>query len=237
MSMDILYDPAPLPVADRMLLVMLPGANTRPQDLVAHGFVRALRERALPIDVVVPDAHLDYYLDGSLSRHLRRDILATTSGKNYRRTWLMGISLGGMGALLHARAHPETIMGIILLAPYLGATGTIAEVVRAGGLARWNACPLTIDDDRRLLTWLKSFPSAVTALPRLYLGYGREDRFVAASQLLAERLPAAQVVTVPGGHDWATWRCLWQTLLDQGVLADASATTTPHARPSTPCSH
>jgi hypothetical protein len=37
--------------------------------------------------------------------------------------------------------------------------------------------------------------------------------------MLAERLPAAQVVTIPGGHDWATWIHLWQHLLDQDLFS------------------
>ena len=35
------------------------------------------------------------------------------------------------------------------------------------------------------------------------------------------RLPATQVRTAPGGHDWPAWRALWQSWLDQGLLAGA----------------
>jgi len=280
MIMQALYDPAPEPDTSRILLVMLPGANGRPQDLVQWGFVQALRERNLPIDVVAVDAHLGYYLERSLSSHLTHDIIAPARARNYQRIWLMGISLGGMGSLLYARDHPADIEGVILLAPFLGARGTIAEVVRAGGLAHWQPGAIKPDDDERLLlAWIKACQPAVAALPtigssdfrvgdmrqkmsmgvsqkvpsplvgkgqgegdrstihphphphpspiegercflpKVYLGYGTDDRFAAASQLLAERLPAAQVVTLPGGHDWATWICLWQHLLDQDMFS------------------
>src|SRR5258705_295930 len=63
--MDAIYDLAPGPTGD-VLLVMLPGAMHKPQDLIANGFVAALRERALPISVVIPDAHPGYYLDRDL---------------------------------------------------------------------------------------------------------------------------------------------------------------------------
>lgn len=219
MNMQAIHDPAPRQGADRILLVMLPGAKARARDLVHHGFVQALRERGLPIDVAAADAHLGYYLERSLSRHLTHDIIAPARARNYRRIWLMGISLGGMGALIYARDHPADIEGVILLAPFLGVRGTIAEVVGAGGLARWQPGALAADDDeRRLLAWIKAYQPAA-ALPGIYLGYGTDDRFAAAAGMLAERLPAARVVTVSGGHDWATWMRLWQHLLDQDLFS------------------
>ena len=218
--MDAIYDLAPEPGTDRIMLVMLPGAKARPQDLVRCGFVRALRERSLPIDVVVVGAHLGYYLGRSLGKHLRHDIIAPARARNYQRIWLMGISLGGMGSLIYTREHAADIEGVILLAPFLGARGTIAEVVHAGGLARWQPSAIEPDDDeRRLLAWIKACQPAGVALPKIYLGYGTHDRFAAASRILAERLPAAKVVTVPGGHDWATWLCLWQHFLDQELFS------------------
>lgn len=222
MSMDVIYDRAPSHSADRIMLVMLPGAKARPQDLVAHGFVRALRERDLAVDVVAVDAHLGYYLDGSFSARLRDDVIAPALAGNCRRIWLMGISLGGMGSLTYAHEHPAQIEGVILLAPFLGLRGTIAEVVSAGGLAHWHPGTLKADDDERhLLAWVKTFnPAAAAASPAIYLGYGTEDRFAAASRLLAARLPVSRVTTGVGGHDWPTWLDLWQRLLDQGLFSD-----------------
>jgi pimeloyl-ACP methyl ester carboxylesterase len=219
MSMEAIYDLAPEAGSNRIMLVMLPSAKARPQDLVQYGFVRALRERGLRVDVVAVEAHLGYYLERNLSEHLAHDIIAPARARDYQRIWLMGISLGSMGALIYTSEHPADIEGVILLAPFLGARGTIAEVVRAGGLARWEPSAIKPDDDeRRLLAWIKAYQPAASALPRIYLGYGTEDRFAAASKMLAELLPAAQVVTVPGGHEWATWICLWQQLLDQDLF-------------------
>jgi pimeloyl-ACP methyl ester carboxylesterase len=206
------------------MLVMLPSAKARPQDLVEHGVVRAMRERSLPVDVVAVEAHLGYYLDGSFSKQLKDKVIAPARARNYQRIWLMGISLGGMGALIYASEHPAEIEGVVVLAPFLGARGTIAEVVRAGGLARWQPGAMKTDDDeRRLLAWIKAYQPAA-ALPGIYLGYGTADRFAAASKLLEERLPATQVVSVAGDHDWATWLRLWQDLLDQDVFSSAGKT-------------
>ncbi len=223
MTMDAVYDAAPQSAADRILLVMLPCAKGSPQDMVDYGFVQALRERSLPIDVVAVDTHLGYYLERSLIRQLTHDIIAPARARGYRRIWLMGISLGGMGALMYASEYPADIEGVILLAPYLGVSGTIAEVVGAGGLARWQSGVIKEDDDeRRLLAWIKTCPFAMEASPKIYLGCGAEDRFVVTSQLLAERLPAARKISIPGGHDWATWAGLWRHLLDQNMFFDAA---------------
>ena len=218
--MDAIYDLAPQRNAARVMLVMLPGVKDRPQDLVEHGFIRAVRERAVPVDVVAVDAHLGYYLERSLIERLSADIIAPARAKGYVRIWFMGISLGAMGALIYARAHANEIEGMVVLAPFLGVQGTIAEIERAGGFSQWQPGAIEPDDDERLLlAWLKAYQADNPAMPKLYLGYGVDDRFAPASKLLAQRLPATQVATTRGGHDWATWIDLWRHLLDQDVLA------------------
>jgi pimeloyl-ACP methyl ester carboxylesterase len=224
MSIAALYEPAPRSGAGRILLIMLPGAKVQPQELLQHGFVRELRARNLPVDVVVVEAHLGHYLDRSLNGHLTADIITPARARNYRRIWLMGISLGGMGALSYAREHPAGIDGVVLLAPFLATRGVMAEVTRAGGWAGWQPGELHAgDDERALLAWLKAYRPATPGLPQLRLGYGTGDRFVAASELLAERLPPADVVAIAGGHDWTTWINLWQRLLDRGLFGSGSA--------------
>jgi hypothetical protein len=118
-----------------------------------------------------------------------------------------------MGALLYDRAHPGTIEGIILLSPYLGPRGMIDEVEAAGGLANWGAEP---DEDRApdglFLRWLAASCQDIAA-PKIYLGYGRQDRFVRAHEMLARALPADRVTAMDGGHDWQTWEILWREML------------------------
>jgi hypothetical protein len=48
----------------------------------------------------------------------------------------------------------------------------------------------------------------------LYLGFGDQDRFVAAHELLAAALPADAVDVIAGGHEWPTWVGLWENFLD-----------------------
>jgi|SRR6185503_9257125 len=218
--MNAIRDLAPVQGAERVALVMLPGARDRAQDLVEHGFVHALRQRRLAVDVVVADANFDHYLEHSVVAQLEQDIIAPLRNGGLSRIWLMGISLGGTGALSYAREHSGAIEGVILLAPYLGTRGLIAEITRAGGLQQWQPGTITPEDDeRRLLAWLRHCRAGDPGLPRICLGFGTDDRYAPASTMLARQLPDSQIVTVPGGHDWATWLKLWEHWLDRGVFS------------------
>ena len=208
---------------DRTLLVMLPGAGEVPEGFARHGFVQALRERELTVDAIMVDAHLDYYLERSITSRLTSDVILPALADCYAQIWLMGISLGGMGALMCARNQPAAIDGVILLAPYLANRGMIAEIVRGGGLDAWRPAPVAQqDDEQALLAWIKAFPCAEEAPPAIYLAYGTADRFAGASELLAQRLPAGRVVAVPGDHDWETWGRAWRCILDLGLFSGGS---------------
>lgn len=218
--MNVIHDPAPGPAAERIALVMLPGAGDRAPDLVEQGFVRALRDRRLPIDVAVADARSDYYLEQSIVSRLEQDVIGPVRAQGYARIWLMGISLGGLGALSYAREHGAAVEGLVLLAPFLATRGLIAEITRAGGLRAWEPQTLAAaDPERALLEWLRDYRADDPALPRIRLGYGSEDRYAPASTLLAGVLPPRQITRIPGGHDWGTWLKLWERVLDDGVFS------------------
>ena len=218
--MRAIHDVAPGQDAERILLVMLPAAKARPEDLLEQGFVAAIRERGLPLDVAVVDAHADYYLERRVGERLAVDVvtpLRTNGG--YRRIWLMGMSLGGMGCIAYAHKHAAEVEGMILLAPFLGARGLIAQILHAGGLARWQPGALEPDDEELgLLLWLKHYRADDPQLPAIHLGCGSHDRYAPASALLAQQLPAERVVSVPGKHDWQTWIRLWRALLAKNLF-------------------
>ena len=44
-------------------------------------------------------------------------------------------------------------------------------------------------------------------------GYGENDQFASANRLLAPVLPRERVFTTGGGHDWRTWRRLWEMFI------------------------
>ena len=241
-AMELLHDDSACAAQAPVLLVLLPGANMTATELVDEGFVQAVRQRRLAVDVLVVGAGLEYVYDGSLITRLHDDVLAPYRARGYSRIWLAGISLGGFAAMAYALRHPGTIEGIVALAPYLGRRPLVQEVAAAGGAAAWlqqaSAVPRADDVDQQLWRWLaRRTPAAQTAAgtaaqaatqpaagsPRLVLGYGTEDRFAEGHRVLAQSLPAADVLTAPGGHTWAPWRQLWATWLDRGVLPTACA--------------
>lgn len=214
------------------LAILLPGAYDTPDDFLREGFVIAVRERQLPVDLQLVDAHLGYYGDRSVIDRLRQDVVLPARQAGYRRIWLVGISLGGFGALAYAMDHSSEVDGLFLLAPYLGTRGIQKEIAASGDLLRWQpGAAATDEDERRLWLWLAQRATGSTAAqPPMWQGYGRDDRFAPAHRLLATALPAAHSQELPGGHDWTVWRALWDAFLDRGIIAAATAGT-PTAPP------
>ncbi len=156
---------------------------------------------------------MEAYLDGSIVRRLHDEAIAPIRAGG-AQVWLAGISLGGLGALLYGKAHPDAVAGILLLSPFIGTRGAVAQVIRAGGFDAWQPSEgEAATREHRLLQWLKAYRSDDPAWPDIYLGYGENDRFAASYRLLADILPAERVVTAAGGHDWETWTVLWDRLL------------------------
>jgi len=93
----------------------------------------------------------------------------------------------------------------------------IEEIMQAPGLKAWQPGELAETDvERRIWRYIKN--RRTDAVP-LYLGFGREDRFSSALQLLAGILPAESVEVMEGGHDWRTWAMLWERFLDSRFFA------------------
>ncbi len=169
------------------LMVFLPGIGDVLEDFERNGFVQALRDSARPADMVVADVHFGYYVRRSVLERLRVDVIEPARSCGYATIFLVGISLGGLGALLYAMEHPVDVQGLMLLAPYLGDSSLVKEIEDAGGLKLWDAGDVNVDD----------------------------DPFAPGNTLLGDILPEHRVFTVRGGHDWQTWERLWQMFLAQ----------------------
>jgi alpha-beta hydrolase superfamily lysophospholipase len=212
-GIKLVFHPSPHHRNKPALLILLPGFDINADEFGTHGLVAALHDGEDAVDLVIAEPNLDFYLDGTITRRLVAAIGEQTR-RPYRGVWLGGISLGCFGALLAASESPQAIDGMVLLAPFLGIPGLIAEVERAGGLATWQPGVIaTNDDERRVLAWLKTHLREGRRRPLLHVGYGRSDRFAGAALLLAAGLPPHQIHAVEGRHDWATWAELWRRML------------------------
>jgi pimeloyl-ACP methyl ester carboxylesterase len=201
-----------------IVLAMVPGMGMQAGDFDTQGLNGAVAERGWPVAIATVDPGPDAYLDGSVETRLLDGIADARRATGATRVWLAGISLGCQGILRCVRVRPDLAEGLILLTPYLGSTGLIAEIVRTGGLRRWSIANAgRPEPERALLCWLATTP--LTGLLPIFVGRALGDRFAATATMLEELLHPDQISSVPGAHDWASWRLLWGLILDQNPLA------------------
>jgi pimeloyl-ACP methyl ester carboxylesterase len=199
-------------------VVFLPAAYTGPEDFVRAGFVSAVRERDLPLDLVFAELNLQHLTDRTLLRRLRHELILPARALGCRRIWLCGISLGGFIGLAYAERYTSEIDGLCLLAPYLGNHMIVGEIERANGVASWQPGePGPDDDERRVWRFIQSRVEHSIAIR---LGYGLEDRFANSHRLMAAALGPQDVRVVPGGHEWSVWSQLWAEFLDNQLIHD-----------------
>jgi pimeloyl-ACP methyl ester carboxylesterase len=195
------------------LLVFLPGIGDMAEDYEQHGFIGTILSQDIDTDMMVADLHFGYYLRRSVVERLREDIIHPARVAGYKQIDLVGTSLGGLGSLLYAMEHTGEISHLYLLAPYLGNAAIIGAISRAGGVNSWQAGDVQAGDfQRRLWRWIKNL-SADACVPQIHLGFGAQDPFAPANRLLAQVLAPHRVCTIPGRHDWRTWRELWNGMV------------------------
>ena len=206
--------------ATRVLL--LPAAYTTPDDFLREGFVKAARDRALPVDLVFVELKVQHLTDRTILRRLRHEVVLPARALGCRSIWLGGISIGGFVALAYAERYPEEIDGLCLLAPYLGNHIVTGEIERANGVHEWTPGELAADDDeRRIWRFIKEHRARPSPL---HLGFGRDDRFADSHRMMASALAPECVDVVPGGHEWPVWRQLWGNFLDARLSANTATT-------------
>jgi pimeloyl-ACP methyl ester carboxylesterase len=205
------------------LFIFLPGRWNRAASFEEEGFVAAVRHAGLHVDMMAAEAHMGYYLGHTFPERLHEDVIVPAKNRGYEQVWLIGVSLGGLGALWYDGKYPGELAGMVLLAPYLGEPGTYMEVFRSGGLVKWDPPPLAEDDyQRKIWLSLKTLETFEKSFARIYLGYGLQDKFAVPDGMFAEVLPKEQVFTIEGGHDWPTWKSLWEEILKKLVQAQKS---------------
>jgi hypothetical protein len=195
-------------------IVLLPGAYHELGDFVGAGFDAALCDRGLSAELILAAPELAHLGDRGWIARLQAEVIGPAREHGGGALWLGGISLGGFMALRFAADGQHGIDGLCLLAPYLGSRIVAAEVAAHDSLESWRPAALAEDDDdRRIWRFVQRLGSP--AAPRVFLGYGSEDRFADTQQLLARALPAESTRVIAGGHDWPVWRALWEDFLDQ----------------------
>ena len=204
----------------KSMLIFLRGRGGSHEDFASEGLINDIIIRKLPFDVAAPNAHFGYYIGRTLIPRLKNDVIEPARAKGYERFWLVGFSMGGLGALLYTRQYPEDVAGVCVISPFLGDVNIIREIRDAGGVRQWDPGEYDPDNDwqRMFWHWLKQQAEGEHPLPRLYLGYGAEDSFATANGLLGDLLPPDHVFTTSGGHTPKTMKKLWHIFLKKDVL-------------------
>jgi len=200
---------------DRVLVLLLPPISGKGLQYETNGFIEAVREKGFEADLKILDVNPVLYFRGRIIELVKTELVDPAKASGYEKIILVGTSLGGHGALLYITQHPQDVDGVVVLAPFLGGGRVVEEIEKAGGLEKWEDCPV-LEWDYPCNMWklLKACVSDPRNQSTIILGYGTEDGFAKQNSLLANELPPKNVFTVAGGHDWVTWKHLWIDVLE-----------------------
>lgn len=201
------------------LVILLPGAYHQPEDFIKEGFVQAVRQRQLAIDLIMAELSFSHIADQRALPEIHNSLIQPALTAGYQNIWLAGISIGAYVAMSYAGRYPGQLTGLLLLAPYPGNRMTTGEIAYAGGIQAWAPDAIHDEDtERHNWHWLKTHANATeieTCPIEVHLGYGEDDRFAESHLMMAQALPVARVNKVPGGHVWPVWQQLWHNFLDK----------------------
>lgn len=206
------------------LVVVLPGRGDGLTGLQRAGIAHAIQSQWPDADVVLSGLAMGYYLQGNAITRLHDEIIAPARSRGYREVWLLGASMGGLGALMYDARWPGTVDGIVLMAPYLGEKPLLDEIAAAGGIAHWNPGPPPAQVDgnnfqhelwRHLQTWSRD-PARARSV---WLAYGDRDYLRDTMPSLIPLLPPSHVLVRSGRHAWTVWASATSEIL-AGVDAE-----------------
>ena len=208
----------PVTGAAKEWVVMLSGRYSSPMEFDREGLVEQIQKKRPEARIVVPDLHLGYYMNRTVEICLWEEILSPAYTEGMQVT-MVGVSMGGLGALIAALKYPHAVHEVLLLAPYLGEPELVEEISQAGGLAFWKAGNVeAVDKDSSMrLLWARLKETWLTAsgpeIP-VALACGLRDRHRVSNELFARSfLTSENYHEVAGGHDWAAWRLGLEAML------------------------
>jgi pimeloyl-ACP methyl ester carboxylesterase len=213
----------------RTLVVLLPGFGSRDRAFESKGIVEALRRGGVNADLVAADATFGYYIRDRIEARIGEDVLGRYAPR-YDHVWVLGISMGGVGALLTAHDFRKQVDGVVVLSPYLG-RGKTLDSVRAGARMSDYAPADERAWDEHLWDWLKQLDGAPEKLPPIVLGFGTRDLGLSNLEWFARYLPDRRVLTTPGGHTWETWSVLAERVAREVLVPEHEAFGAPTALP------
>lgn len=219
--------PSTIPIATRSvspagakgstLIVFLHGRGGAPEDFEKARFPQIASDAGVKAEMLLVVAHDGYYKDRTILTRLREDVVGPAR-KRGQKVWLVGVSMGGTGALLYARRHPGEVEGVLALAPFLGSGREIREILDAGGIDSWSPGDQEEVFPWEVWAWLKKRPESQGTGSLIYVSYGTGDDLARAGRLLAAVLPKERLSITHGGHNYRAWARLWKEFVHSGAI-------------------
>ena len=205
------------PQTAHRLVVMLPGRGDDLDALKQHAMAAVIQRHWPDADVVLTGLTMPWYTQGLASKRLHDEVIAPAIAKGEQNIWVLGISLGGMGALLYDHDYPGEISGMLLLSPYLGDDAIRDEIIATGGLAKWNAGPPQVlgPDTFQHELWRSLQHRLTTDAASVWIAYGDAEPFRHAIELATPLLPSGHAIELSGHHDWTLWSAAVPAILDR----------------------
>lgn len=199
------------------LIIFFPGLYDTAEKFKDEDFFSIARKEGVSADLVSVNVNVFHLVKGMMIERVEKDIYETAKKKGYKNIWLVGVSLGGLNSLLFNIKHEKDLCGVVTLAPYVANTLLVEDLRDAKDIKNWkpstDADKLALEKRlQQLWVWLKE-QSSNNNLKKVYLGYGKQDRYVDAIKLFENILDKNHVVTVEGGHTWVTGQKIWQKQL------------------------
>ncbi|MCK4865444.1 MAG: hypothetical protein KAT06_08420 [Gammaproteobacteria bacterium] len=208
------------------LIIFFPGLYDTAEKFKDEEFFSIARKAGITADMVSANVNIFHLAKEMMIERIEMDVFEPAKISGYKNIWLVGVSLGGLSSLLFNIKHEQDICGVVTLAPYVANTPLIEDLSEVKEIKYWQ--PGSDENklmlERRLQSlwiWLKD-KSLNNDLKNIYLGYGKQDRYVGAIKFFEKILDKNHVVTVEGGHTWVTGQKIWQkqlsTRLKTGLL-------------------
>ena len=211
-------------------------AKQKHQNWIKHGDLQKKVDSAIsigrisPLIIVMPDAEMTYYMnnvngDYAIEDFIIKELLPyidkkyrSYGEKKYRA--IVGLSMGGFGAMLYSLHHPELFSACAALSPAIRTTQEIIDMPHDQYLNRYRSAVGNIEEgaDRitgfwrsnDLLYLVKNMPEDQKGQVRFYFDVGDEDFLYNGNSLmhiLMRELNIPHEYRVrDGGHNWEYWR-------------------------------
>lgn len=177
-------------------------------------------------DILLVDTYLAYFNAGNIASRIQQEIVIPAKKAGYKNIWFVGVSLGGLGALLYNKDYPGTIDGIVLIAPFLGEGDIVESIKTYPSPVEWARVESANNSEAaqlwRYLINMNDHEKKNAHQVKLILAFGDADRFNLAHQLLASLMEPNTIYSIAGRHNWVSWYKLWIEIINKDVFNSLS---------------